>query len=100
MPTITYRAYFTSGDHLQRASLPHPNKSTKLNAVKAFMILLDHGQHLLELVLDGCHVPLPLIVKHIQQPLGELHNVLANTIQDLSTPMGYHYFWASIHSYL
>jgi hypothetical protein len=64
------------------------------------MILLDHGQHLVELALNGHCVPLHLIAEHIQQLSGELHNVLANPIQDLSTPTDYHYYWVSINSYL
>ncbi len=80
--------------------MPHPNKSTKPNAVKACMMLFDHGWHLIELALVGRRVPSPLIAEHIQQQLGVLHNVITNPIQDLSTPMDYYYSWALIHSYL
>jgi hypothetical protein len=51
----------------------------------------------MEFELDGRRILLPLITKRIQQPLGELHNDLANPIQDLSTSMDYPYCWVSIH---
>ena len=52
-------------------------------------MLLSHGLHLIELALDGHPIP-SLIAEHIQQPVGELHNVLLNPIQDLSTYMDYY----------
>ncbi len=96
MPPVTYHAYFASGNHLHWAPLPHPHKTTKPIALEAFNIPHNHGQHLIKFVLDGRRVPVPLIAKHIQQPLGELHSVLANPIQVLSTSMNYPYCWVSI----
>jgi hypothetical protein len=92
-PPVTYRMYIASGNHLHWAPSPHPHKSTKQIALEAFMISHNHGRHLTKFALNGCHVPLPLIAKCIQQPLGELHNVLTNPIQDLSTSMDYPYCW-------
>jgi hypothetical protein len=43
----------------------------------------------MELALDGLRIP-SLIAKLIQQALGELHNVLTKSIQDLSTTMDYY----------
>jgi hypothetical protein len=59
MPPVTSRLYFVSGDHLNWAPLPHPHKSTKPSALEVFMIPLDHGQHLIELIVNEHCVPSP-----------------------------------------
>ncbi len=97
MPPITYRTYVVSGNHIHWPPLPHPHKSNKPIALEAWMISCYHGWHLTAFVFYGRRVPLPLNAKHIQQPLGKLHNVLANPIQNLSASMDYPYFWALIH---